>query len=129
MRRAALGPETIDQFIALFVASLRERAALLDQYGAREASAACERAAIDLEDAFRAWWTSELTVTEASAASGYSPDRLRELVREGRLPGVCASAEGGSIRLRRSDLPRRPGPAAPSPAVTALAAQVLPGRR
>ena len=74
MRQATLGPATVDQFIALFVASVRARAALLSSYGAQEASAACERTAGDLEEAFRSWWTAGLSVTEASAASGYSPE-------------------------------------------------------
>lgn len=129
MRRSSLGPETIDQFVALFVASLRDRAVLLSSYGAGEASAACERTASELEDAFRSWWAAGLSVTDASMASGYSPDRLRELVREGRIPDLRAPGEAGAMRLRRSDLPRRPGPAGPSLAVVGLAAQVLLGHR
>ena len=116
-------------FVASFVSDLRHRAALLASHGAAEAATTCERVADDLEAAFHAWWCAELSVVEAVAESGYSPDRLRELVREGRIPDVRPSAESGEIRLRRSDLPRRPRPARPSPVVTALAAQVLPGRR
>ena len=119
----------MDQFIGAFVAGLRERAMLLVGHGATEASATCERIAAELDGAFRAWWTADLTVAEASAASGYSADRLRELVREGRLPNRRNPDERREIRMRRSDLPRRPGPTAPSAALEALAAQILPGRR
>lgn len=129
MRHTSHAPNTMDAFVTAFVAALRDQAALLRGYGAGEASATCERIAADLEGAFRSWWTADLSVPEASDASGYSADRLRELVREGRIPDSRGPEVRGEIRLRRSDLPRRPRAAAPSPAVNALATQVLPGRR
>ena len=116
-------------FVQAFVAELRERATLLEEHGATEAGATCRQVAAQLIEAFDRWWSRELTVAEASEESGYSADRLRELVREGRLPDQRPPDNRGEIRLRRSDLPRRPRPAASSAAVAALAAQVLPGRR
>ena len=90
-------------------------------------AALLRRVADELATAWSAWWTAERTVGEGAAESAYSADRLRELVREGKLPARRA-ADGG-LRLRRCDLPRRPGVSAPLPAVQALATQVLAGRR
>ena len=119
----------MEGFIPPFVAGLRERAALLQDHGAAEAAVTCEKIAGDLERAFRDWWLAELTVSEASRESGYSAYRLRELVREGRLPDQRPPSSAGEIRIRRADLPRRPHPTAPSPALDALASQILAGRR
>src|SRR5438034_6579518 len=119
----------MEGFIAPFATELRARAVLLRDHGAAEAAAACEKIAGELEQAFREWWLAELTVSEASLESGYSSDRLRELVREGRLPDQRPSGSSGEIRIRRADLPRRPRTAAPTPVVNALAAQILAGRR
>ena len=118
----------MEGFIAPFVAGLRQRATLLRDHGATEAASTCEKIAAELEGAFREWWLAELTVSEASRESGYSADRLRELVREGRLPDPRPEGSAGEIRIRRADLPRRPNTAAPSPAVDALASQILAGR-
>jgi len=119
----------MEGFIAPFVAGLRDRAALLQDHGAAEAAVTCEKIAGDLERAFRDWWLAELTVSEASRESGYSTDRLRELVREGRLPDPRPEGSAGEIRIRRADLPRRPYTTAPSLAVDALANRILAGRR
>ena len=83
------------------------------------------RVADELDGAWRAWREAELTLAEAAAESGYSTDRLRELVAEGRLPAAGAPWE---LRVRRADLPRRPGRPAAG-AVEALAAQIKAGRR
>lgn len=45
-----------------------------------------------------------LTLREAAGESGYSPDHLSRLVREGRLPNV---GRKHAPRVLRSDLPRR----------------------
>ena len=120
---------TPDTFIHQTTAKLRSRAELLRQHGAGEAASTCEQVARELERDFHEWWLAELTVSEASIESGYSPDRLRELVREGRLPDPRPEGSVGEIWIRRADLPRRPNLAAPSAAVDALASQVLAGRR
>jgi len=105
----------------------RAEAELLRAHGAVEAAATKGHDAGELETAWRAWHTAELTVSEGAAESGYSADRLRELVREGRLAG--RQAADGVLRVRRCDLPRRPGVPAPAGPVAALAAAVLAGRR
>jgi len=46
-----------------------------------------------------------LGLTDASEASGYSPDHLRRLYRQGALPG---ERRGRRIFFRSADLPRKP---------------------
>ncbi len=118
-----------DAFVRELVEKLRGRAAFMRRHGAAEAATTCDRIAEELDHDFRAWWLAELTVGEASIESGYSTERLRELVREGRLPDRRPPGRDGEIRIRRADLPRRPSARAPTEAVEALAAQVLAGRK
>ncbi len=95
--------------------------------GALEAAATLDDCASELEATWRAWRVEELSIAAGAAESGYSEDRLRELVREGRLPAVRGGA--GEVRVRRCDLPRRPGASAPLGPVEVLAAKVEAGRR
>lgn len=81
------------------------------------------RVADELEIAWRAWREAELTLAAAAAESGYSRDRLRELIAEGRLP---ATGEGSDLRVRRCDLPKRPGPV--TDVVESMAAKIIAGR-
>lgn len=65
-----------------------------------------KRVAEELEEAIRDFKMERLTVAEAADESGYSESHLRRLVREGGLP----SADGDQrLRIRRRDLPRKPG--------------------
>lgn len=113
----------MDQLLARW----RNEVQLLRDHGALEAATTKEHDAAEVEAAWRAWRTAELTIAEAVAECGYSADRLRELVRERKLP--AARAADGELRVRRYDLPRRPGTRAPLGAVEDLAAKVLAGRR
>jgi hypothetical protein len=119
----------VDGFVAAFVGRVRARASTLRAYGAVEAATACEAVADELEQQFRSWWQAEMTVVEAAKESGYSPDRLRELVHEGRIPDRREAGSTGAIRVRRSDLPRRPNRPDSSGAVEALASSILLDRR
>jgi hypothetical protein len=101
-------------FVAAQVATFRERGALLGAYGASEASQAVQQAASELEAAFRAWWLSDLTVAEAASEAGYSDERMRELIREGRPEGDRAG-KTNRLRIRRCDLPRKPTRQQPEP--------------
>jgi hypothetical protein len=94
-------------FIAAQVASFQQRAAELRRYGAQEAAESPAQAALDLERSFRKWWLEELSISEAATEAGYSPERLRDLIREGR---VAPAAESKRLRLRRCDLPRKVAP-------------------
>ena len=92
-------------------------------------AALLRRVADELEAAWRTWWTEGLSIAQAVIESGYSEDRLRELVREGKLPDARPVGSRGEMRIRRCDLPRRPSAAPAASAVEALATQVLAGRR
>ncbi len=117
-----------DAFVAAFVARLGDHAGLLLRYGAAEAAATCAAVADELERAFAVWWNEELGVAEAAGESGYSEDRLRQLVRQGRIPDQRAPGSQGEIRVRRSDLPRRPPSRVRDPA-DALASSILLARK
>lgn len=53
-----------------------------------------------------------LNLTQAAGECGYSADSLGRMVRAGRIPN---RGRPGAPRVRRSDLPRRAGPAIDSP--------------
>lgn len=69
-------------------------------------AAAFEQAARELELAMARQANEVLTIREASNESGYSEDHLGRLLREGTIPNA---GEPFSPRIRRCDLPRKPG--------------------
>ena len=95
----------LEAFVEKFAARLRSEAERLQHYHAAELGGALAQVADDLEAAYRRWALEELTVSDAARESGYSEERLRELVRSGRIPRANG---GGTIRVRRRDLPRKP---------------------
>ena len=101
--------DPLSAFIESQVGSLRARADQLARYGATEVSTALKQAATDVEQAFRAWWLQGLSVADAAAESGYTAERLREMVREGR---VAPTGDGKRLSIRRCDVPRKPRAAA-----------------
>jgi hypothetical protein len=86
-------------------ATWRARAAELERF-APPAAEAFRVAADELDAALREAADTPLTLAEAAEESGYSERRLRELV----AAGVVANAGRKHVpRIRRADLPRRPG--------------------
>lgn len=84
----------------------REEAALLRRRGAPRQAHALESAADDLERRLPEWRLEPLTVEQAAAESGYSRSQLYNLLSEDKLPNA---GEKGAPRIRRCDLPRKPG--------------------
>jgi len=82
----------------------RTRAAELEAF-APPAAEAFRRAATQLEDALRGSDQS-VTLQEAHAIGGYSVDHLQRLVSSGAIANV---GRKGKPRVRRSDVPVRPG--------------------
>ncbi len=82
----------------------RAESSLLRGYGAEQAAAACDRHALELEQALEVVADEALTLSEAATESGYSERRLRELLAEGAIP---QAGRRGAPRIRRRDLPRR----------------------
>lgn len=81
----------------------------LRRWGHAEQADALEQFVGEIEDALAARDRELLTVHEAASESGYSEERLRELVREGTLPDIRPEDSQGQIRIPRGALPKRPG--------------------
>ncbi len=92
--------------LASLLSHWREVAATLRPYGAESAATALERCADELEARVMEWADEPLTLSDAAQESGYSVQHLRRLVTQGLLTDV---AESSQIRVRRRDLPRKPG--------------------
>ena len=60
----------------------------------------------ELEEYARRRGEEKLTLDKAAEESGYTADHLSRLVRDGTVPNA---GEPGSPRIRRADLPRKPG--------------------
>jgi hypothetical protein len=71
-----------------------------------------------------------LDLTQAARECGYSPDALGRMVRAGRIPNL---GRPGAPKVRRSDLPRKPGwpdihPGQPAPSRALIARAQLDTR-
>lgn len=83
----------------------RQHAEMLRRYGDERGAAVLEAIAGQLEEALSERESEVLTLSQASAESGYSKRRLRELVAEGKLEN---RGEKGRPRILRRDLPLKP---------------------
>jgi hypothetical protein len=84
----------------------RERATLLRQHGALASATTLETVAAELEASLRAAADTALTLTDAARESGFSADHIRHLVSSGAIPNA---GRKGSPRIRRQDIPVKPG--------------------
>ncbi len=66
----------------------------------------CREVLTDFESVIEAENGRILSVSEAAEASGYSPEQLRRLYRQGALPG---ERRGKRVSFRFADLPRKAG--------------------
>lgn len=78
----------------------RQRAELLRKYGARDQAGTLETCADKLKHLGYGAADEILTLKDASEWSGYSPSRLRALIRDAKLENVSTNSR---IRLRRGD--------------------------
>ena len=69
------------------------------------AAAAFEQAADQLERSLTEVADVLLTLQQAARESGYSPDHVRRMIREGKVPNA---GRPNAPRVRRRDLPRKP---------------------
>lgn len=67
---------------------------------------AYEACADELEKALAAEEQQPLTLRQAANLSGYSVDHLGRLVREGKIPNA---GRPNAPRVRRADVPNKPG--------------------
>lgn len=105
----------------------RAEAETLNRRGADASASALSSCADDLERCLDEQELEPLTLAEASELSGYSRDHLGRLIAEGTIPNA---GERYAPRIRRRDLPRKPGHAAgPAPeAEEALTSRVQMAR-
>jgi hypothetical protein len=66
----------------------------------------CDLILADLTSLIEAFGAELLTLTQAARASGYTREHLSRLVRNGKIPNV---GRPNAPRVRRTDLPRKPG--------------------
>ena len=109
------------------VAELRAKATeFRDVFGDEGRARALEWAARMVEQALRSESDELLTLPEASEISGYHPDSLARMVRDGQIPDLRPPGSKGMIRIRRGDLPIKPSkPHTPSADVRDLASRLL----
>lgn len=85
----------------------REEAEELEKLDTQVSAAALlRRNAAELEATLTTRATETLNLQEAAEESGYSADHLGRLIRKGEIPNA---GENGAPRIRRVDLPRKPG--------------------
>lgn len=87
---------------AEYVDELRDRAKGMRKYGDERGATIAELHATEIEERVAAFDDEELEIDEAAEISGYHPESLKRLRREGEWSG------------RRRDLPRHPGKAVPA---------------
>ncbi len=115
-------PGTRQQCVDKFRAKAKE---FREVFGDEGRARTLEWAARKVEQALRDENEDLLTLAEAAQASGYHPDSLARMVRDGQIPDLRPSGSKGMIRIRRGDLPIKPGkPHTPSADVRELASRL-----
>ena len=82
---------------------------LRESFGAEGPARSLEWAAARIEQALRDENDQLLTLPDAAELSGYHPDSLARMVRDGQIPDLRPPNSKGMIRIRRADLPIKPG--------------------
>ena len=109
------------------VAAIRARAKeFREAFGAEPQARSLEWAALQVEQALRDESDQLLTLPQAAQISGYHPDSLARMVRERQIPDLRPPNSKGIIRIRRGDLPIKPGrPHTPDADVRELASRLV----
>ena len=92
--------------LAALAVRWRDEAETFRAYGASTLASACDKHAEELEAAMDAAHLEALTLDEAAELGGYSYSHLQHLVADGEIRNVGSK---GSPRIRRCDVPRKPG--------------------
>jgi hypothetical protein len=96
-----------------------------ETFGDEPRARALEWAAAKMEQALRDESDQLLTLAQASEVSGFHPDSLGRMVRDGQIPDLRPAGSKGMIRIRRGDLPIKPAQAhTPSADVRELASRL-----
>lgn len=99
-------PAPVGSALARLPDDWRAQAENLRKFGAEPQAIALTRAADELEAVLSRAADEQLTLEQAELESGYTRDHLRHLVASGEIPNA---GRKGSPRIRRADLPRKPG--------------------
>ena len=92
----------------------------LRRYGAVVQAEVVEMCTRELQSAITEWELQQLTLAEAVNESGYGYSALQKMVASGELENVGSK---GTPRVRRRDLPKKPGSAAMTSLADALLAK------
>ena len=108
MSRSVRKPELrwADRLISRPTARWRSEAKILHRRGASEQAAVLEQCASELEQEGRLFSLEELTLDQAVEESGYSYSALEKMIRTGRISNAGLPNQP---RIRRGDLPKKPG--------------------
>jgi hypothetical protein len=113
----------VQRCIADILAKAKE---LREAFGDEPRARSLEWAAARVERALRDESEQLLTLAQAAELSGYHPDSLARMVREGMIPDLRPPNSKGMIRIRRGDLPIKPSrPHTPDADVRELASRLL----
>ena len=100
-----------------------------EAFGAEPQARSLEWAALQVERALRDESEQLLTLAQAAELSGYHPDSLARMVRDGQIPDRRPPNSKGMIRIRRGDLPIKPGRShTPDADVRELASRLARGK-
>ncbi len=106
MSRALVGARPFARLLSRITAQWRDEAKILHRRGAEPQAAVIESCAADLEEEGRRFSLEAITLEQAAEESGYSYSALQKMVRDGTVSNV---GRKGAPRIRRSDLPKKPG--------------------
>ena len=113
----------VHQAVAEILAKAKE---LREAFGDEPRARTLEWAAGSVERALRDESDQQLRLPEAAELSGYHPDSLARMVRDGQIPDLRPPNSKGMIRIRRGDLPIKPGrPHTPDADVRELASRLF----
>ena len=99
-----LGP--LERLVSRLVTRWHEDAATLRRRGAEYQATAMESCATELEEEARLFLLEALSLDQAEEESGYSYSALQKMVSDGRLLNAGTPHRP---RVRRCDLPKKPG--------------------
>ena len=113
----------VQRCVAEILAKAKE---LREAFGGEPQARSLEWAAGKVEQALRDESDQLLRLPDAAELSGYHPDSLARMVREGQIPDLRPPKSKGMIRIRRGDLPIKPGrPHTPDADVRELASRLF----
>jgi hypothetical protein len=111
----------VQRCVAEILAKAKE---IREAFGGEPQARSLEWAAGKVEQALRDESDQLLTLPQAAEISGYHPESLARMVREGQIPDLRPPGSQGMIRIRRGDLPSKPGrPHTPDADVRELASR------